>query len=93
MKYKHHLIFLRHISFFLNHFLKNFKVTSKLFKQFIAFAKSKEITGSYSEIQTSKQRLSNRIKEEIASGIWDEEGREYINSRNNNDLKAVLKNM
>ena len=76
----------------MNHFLKNFTVTDKLFYEFIDFAEEKEITGNSRQIQTSKQRLLNRIKEEIASGIWDEEGREYINSRNNKDIKSVLGN-
>ena len=74
----------------LNHYLKNFKVTDQLFNSFVAFAKTKKINGSINDIATSKQRLKARIKEEIASGIWDEEGREYINSRTNNDLKIVL---
>ena len=77
----------------LNHFLKNFIVTDNIYFDFVAFAKTKDITGSPSDIAKSKTRLSNRIKEEIASGIWDEEGREYVNSRNDNDLDVVLKNM
>ncbi len=77
----------------LNFYLRNFKVTNAMFNEFVAFAKEREVTGTASEIAKSKERLSNRIKEEIASGIWDEEGREYINSRNNNDLKIVLENI
>ena len=76
----------------LNHYLKNFTVNDQLFNRFLAFAQSKKINGSSKDISTSKQRLRARIKEEIASGIWDEEGREYINSRTNNDLKIVLEN-
>jgi len=68
-------------------------VTDNIYFYFVAFAKTKDITGSPSDIAKSKTRLSNRIKEEIASGIWDEEGREYVNSRNDNDLDVVLKNM
>lgn len=74
----------------LNYYLKNFTVTDKLFESFVAFAKTKKINGSESDIKASKQRLKYRIKEEIASGIWDEEGREYINSRTNNDLKVLI---
>lgn len=74
----------------LNHYLKNFKVTDVLFNKFLAFAKSKKITGTSNDIATSKQRLRARIKEEIASGIWDEDGREYVNSRTNNDLKKLM---
>jgi carboxyl-terminal processing protease len=77
----------------LNHFLKNFVVTDRMYNNFIAFAKTRKVNGNPSDISKSKIRLSNRIKEEIASGIWDEEGREYVNSRNNNDLDVVLKNM
>lgn len=77
----------------LNHFLKTFVVTDKLYTDFIAFAKTKNITGNLQDIAQSKKRLCQRIKEEIASGIWDEEGREYINSRSNNDLKVVLKSL
>jgi hypothetical protein len=64
-----------------------------MYNDFIAFAKTRKVNGNPSDISKSKIRLSNRIKEEIASGIWDEEGREYVNSRNNNDLDVVLKNM
>ncbi|MDA9261778.1 S41 family peptidase [Flavobacteriales bacterium] len=74
----------------LNHYLKNFKVTDQLFNSFVAFAETKKIKGSSKDLSTSKLRLKSRIKEEIASGIWDEEGREYINSRTNKDLKVVL---
>ena len=77
----------------LNHFLKKFVVTDRMYNDFIAFAKTRKVNGNPSDISKSKIRLSNRIKEEIASGIWDEEGREYVNSRNNNDLDVVLKNM
>jgi len=58
----------------------------------VKFAKTKEITGSNSDILASKQRIKERIKEEIASGIWDEAGREFIISQTNNDLKVVLEN-
>ena len=77
----------------LNHFLKNFKVTDAMYSDFVKFAKTRKINGSSQDIIKSKSRIKNRIKEEIASGIWDEEGREYINSRNNNDLKVVLENI
>ena len=77
----------------LSHFQKNFRITDDIFNNFVAFAKSKKIVGSIKDITTSKQRLRARIKEEIASGIWDEEGREFINSKTNNDLKIVLENI
>lgn len=77
----------------LNYFLKNFVVTNELYKEFVSFAKEREVTGTATDIEKSKQRLSQRIKEEIASGIWDEEGREYINSRNNTDIEVVLENI
>ncbi|MEN9001407.1 MAG: S41 family peptidase, partial [Flavobacteriales bacterium] len=74
----------------LNHFQQNFTVTDAIFSRFLTFAKNKDVTGSEKDIATSNQRLRARIKEEIASGIWDEEGREYISSRTNNDLKRVM---
>lgn len=77
----------------LEYFMNNFEITDQLFNSFIAFAKAKKIEGSAKEMATSKQRLKARIKEELASGIWDEEGREYISSRTNNDLKVVLENL
>lgn len=77
----------------LNHYSTNFMVTDQLFNRFLVFAKSKNISGSTQDITTSKQRLRARIKAEIASGIWDEEGREYINSRTSQDLKVVMENL
>lgn len=76
----------------LGNFNAQFSVNDMLFNSFVKFAKTKEITGSNSDILASKQRIKERIKEEIASGIWDEAGREFIISQTNNDLKVVLEN-
>jgi len=76
----------------LSNFNSQFSVNDMLFNSFVKFAKTKEITGSNSDILASKQRIKERIKEEIASGIWDESGREFIISQTNNDLKVVLEN-
>jgi carboxyl-terminal processing protease len=77
----------------LNHYMQNFNISNEMFSEFVAFAKERGVTGTSSEINNSKKRLFERIKEEIASGIWDEEGREYIISRSNNDLKVLLENL
>jgi len=75
----------------LEHFYDNFNVNSVMFQDFLNFAKLRKVEGSYNDIQKSKSRIVQRIKEELASGIWDEEGREYVNSRHNNDIKEVLR--
>ncbi len=69
---------------------EQFVINESLFSSFVAFAKKREITGNARDINTSKERIKQRLKEEIASGIWDEAGREYILSQTNNDLKVVL---
>ncbi len=75
----------------LNDFLKNFTVSEGLYSSFIAYAKSKDVKASPSEINHSKERIKQRLKESIASNIWDDEGRLYINTRYDKDVKAVLK--
>ncbi len=76
----------------LKNFYANFSISDRLFNSFVAFAKARDLTSNNSEIVASKIRLKQRLKQEIASGIWDEFGREYIISKTNNDLKVVLAN-
>ena len=76
----------------LENFNKNFVISNALFNSFVQFAQGKDISGTASELSASKIRLKQRLKEEIASGIWDEEGREFIISQTNNDLKVALEN-
>ena len=75
----------------LNHYLKTFSITDKVYKDFLSFATTKDITYSVGEASASERRIKQRLKEDIASGIWDDEGRLYIHSRSDSDVLEVLK--
>lgn len=77
----------------LENFKENFVVTESFFNSFVKFANGKEIIGSQADISASKTRIKQRLREEIASGIWDEAGREYINSDADNDVKVILNSL
>ena len=74
----------------LNYFTKNFKVTDEIYSELLKMATTEKITFTKSEKIKSKKRISQRLKEEIASGIWDDEGRFYVNSKINRDLIKIL---
>ncbi len=76
----------------LENYKNHFVVNESLFAAFVSFASKREISGTPQEIAVSKERIKQRLRQEIASGIWDESGREFILSQTNNDLKIVLKN-
>lgn len=75
----------------LNSFVKNFTVTDKLFQELLAYAKERNVKFTDSEAQHSKERIKDRLKAEIASNIWDDEGRYYVNSRFDTDIQTILK--
>lgn len=77
----------------LNYFVKNFKVTDKLFKSFIDYAESREIKPVAADINHSRERIKERLKESIASNIWDDEGRLYINAPVDSDVQGVLEDV
>ena len=74
----------------LNYFTKTFKVTDEMYSRFLESVKADNIPFNEGDKQKSKRKICQRLKEEIASGIWDDEGRIYINVRKNKDVKTVL---
>jgi carboxyl-terminal processing protease len=74
----------------LNDFTRSFNLSDKTYKEFLVYVKQKEITYTANEVITSKNRIKQRLKEDIASGIWDDEGRIYVHSRNDNDIQKTL---
>lgn len=74
----------------LNDFTKNFSISEKMYNDFLVYSKTKDISYTSAEFEASKSRIKQRLKEEIASGIWDDEGRIYVHSRNDNDVQVVL---
>jgi hypothetical protein len=74
----------------LNYFTENFKITDETYSELLKMATTEKIIFTKSEKIKSKKRISQRLKEEIASGIWDDKGRIYVNSKSNRDLIKVL---
>lgn len=75
----------------LNYFAQNFIVTEGLFQNFIKYATNQGIELNEIAALHSKQRIKQRLKAEIASNIWDDEGRIYISSRFDTDIQTLLK--
>lgn len=74
----------------LNDFTKSFEVDAKTYNDFMVYVKSQEISFTPAESEASKNRIKQRLKQEVASGIWDDEGRIYVHSRNDNDIQIIL---
>jgi carboxyl-terminal processing protease len=58
----------------LNFFRKDFKISDDMLKNFIEYAKTKEVVFNDEEYQKDKEYIASRLKAQIARNYWKNEG-------------------
>ncbi len=69
-------------------YVQNFKITDKIFNDFVMFASTQDVKSSNASVQGSKQRIQHMLKAFIARNIFDDAGFYPIYLEND---KAYLK--
>ena len=69
-------------------YVQNFKITDKIFNDFVMFALTQDVKSSNASVQGSKQRIQHMLKAFIARNIFDDAGFYPIYLEND---KAYLK--
>ncbi len=72
-------------------YINNFKVTDKIFNDFIEYAKKElKIEPIQTDIQKSKKLIKQMIKEEIARQLWMEQGYYRVKILHDKDIQKTI---
>jgi carboxyl-terminal processing protease len=73
-----------------NQFKKNFKITTAIFEDFIAYAGTLGVEENPIDIVTSRSTIKNRLKAEIARHVWQENGYYSVYLQDDLDVQEAL---